>query len=114
MNRIKELRKQAGLTQKELSRKTSIGLRTLQNWEQEIVRVDPARAHHLAEYFDVNLSYLLGFTDKPDSNLRNLLFREVRKLKHIEAVRLGQKDYISENAVLNVIDKYVSTSWDSR
>lgn len=114
MNRIKELRIKAGLTQKELADKTCIPIRTLQNWENSLNRVDPLLADILAHHFNVSLSYLLGLSERPDRKLKDLLIREIRKLKHIEAVRLGKKDYISENAVLNVIDKYVSTSWDSR
>ena len=107
MNRIKELRIKAGLTQKELADKTHIPIRTLQNWENSLNRVDPLLADILANHFNVSLSYLLGLSERPDRKLKDLLIREIRKLKHTEVVRLGGENFISERAVLDIVDKYI-------
>ncbi|MCY7193415.1 helix-turn-helix transcriptional regulator [Streptococcus gallolyticus] len=69
MNRLKELRQAKKLTQQELIRilndnlKTSISLRTLQNWEvgKTPVKILPAKV--LADYFDVSIEYILGYDE---------------------------------------------------
>lgn len=64
MNRLKELRKEKGLTQKNLSKEIGIPLRTIQNWENGESNIKPEKAELLAEYFKVPISYLLGYDDK--------------------------------------------------
>ena len=60
-NRLKELRKEKGLTQKELASELSIPLRTLQSWENGERKIKPDKAQALADYFDVSVGYLLGY-----------------------------------------------------
>ncbi|WP_161979469.1 helix-turn-helix domain-containing protein [Streptococcus sp. S784/96/1] len=74
MNRVKELRKNKKLTQKELvvelskividkdtGKKFNISLRTLQNWESGESQIKPDKAQALADFFGVSVGYLLGF-----------------------------------------------------
>lgn len=63
MNRIKELRKEKKLTQKELAEKTGIPYRTLQRWENGETDIKSDKAQELADYFNVSVSYLLGYSD---------------------------------------------------
>lgn len=63
MNRLKELRKTTGLTQKSFSKEIGIPLRTLQNWENGESNIKPEKAKLLADYFSVPVSYLLGYDD---------------------------------------------------
>ena len=63
MNRLKELRKTTGLTQKSFSKEIRIPLRTLQNWENGESNIKPEKAKLLADYFSVPVSYLLGYDD---------------------------------------------------
>lgn len=63
MNRLKELRKEKGLTQKNLSKEIGIPLRTIQNWENGESNIKPEKAELLAEYFNVQISYLLGYSE---------------------------------------------------
>lgn len=63
MNRLKELRKKTGFTQKSFSKEIGIPLRTLQNWENGESNIKPEKAELLAEYFNVPVSYLLGYDD---------------------------------------------------
>lgn len=63
MNRIKELRKQKGVTMRKLSE--DIGLkseRTVSRWEKGD---NPTKKYHnkLAKYFNVSESYLLGYSE---------------------------------------------------
>lgn len=62
MNRLKELRKEKGLTQKNLSKEIGIPLRTIQNWENGESNIKPEKAELLAEYFNVQVPYLLGYS----------------------------------------------------
>lgn len=66
MNRLKELRRQKKQTQKELALELEIPLRTLQSWENGESNIKPEKAQQLANYFGVNVGYLLGYSDVPD------------------------------------------------
>ncbi|MFM1542791.1 helix-turn-helix transcriptional regulator [Helcococcus ovis] len=53
-NKIKELRKYKGLTQKELSKRTGIKITTISNYELQRRKLDVDVAARLANAFDVN------------------------------------------------------------
>ena len=72
MNRLKELRKKKGISQKEFSKEHNIPLRTLQSWENGESQFKADRGQQLAEYFDVSLNYLLGFDDEPHKSMYDL------------------------------------------
>ena len=72
MNRLKELRKKKGISQKEFSKEHNIPLRTLQSWEKGESQFKADRGQQLAEYFDVSLNYLLGFEDEPHKSMYDL------------------------------------------
>ena len=63
MNRLKELRKEKKLTQKELAEETDIPYRTLQRWENGETDIKSEKAEKLADYFGVSVGYLLGYDD---------------------------------------------------
>lgn len=63
MTRLKELRKEKKLTQKELAEETDIPYRTLQRWENGESQIKPEKAEKLADYFGVSIPYLLGYDD---------------------------------------------------
>lgn len=107
MNRLKELRKEKKLTQKELAEETDIPYRTLQRWENGETDIKSDKAEKLADFFGVNTAYLLGYSDFPDRKLRELLFHEIKAEKEYKVIRIGNENFISENRVLNIIDKYV-------
>ena len=108
MNRIKELRKEKGLTQKKLADIAEVSKRTLIYWENGESQIKTDKAEKLADYFDVNVSYLLGYSDFPARSLREILFHEIKAEKEYKVIRIGNENFISENRVLNIIDKYVS------
>lgn len=72
MNRLKELRKKKGISQKGFSKEHNIPLRTLQSWENGESQFKADRGQQLAEYFDVSLNYLLGFEDEPHKSMYDL------------------------------------------
>lgn len=60
MNRLKELRKNSGKTQKEVFEETGIPIRSIQNWENGKRQINLESAKQLADYFGVSIGYLLG------------------------------------------------------
>ena len=63
MNRLKELRKQKGLTQQELADEISVSKITILRWENEERQIKPEKAQQLADYFGVSVGYLLGYSE---------------------------------------------------
>lgn len=63
MNRLKELRKEKGLSQKALANELGVHYRTLQNWENGESNIKPEKAKLLADYFNVQIPYLLGYSE---------------------------------------------------
>ncbi|WP_423215872.1 helix-turn-helix domain-containing protein [Streptococcus equinus] len=107
MNRLKELRKEKKLTQEELAKILGISKRTLAYWEKGESRIKTEKAEKLADFFEVNTAYLLGYSDFPARKLKELLFHEIKAEKEYKVIRIGNENFISENRVLNIIDKYV-------
>lgn len=62
MNRLKQLRKEKGLTQNQLAKEISVHYRTLQNWENNKGQIKPDKIQQLADYFEVSDAYLLGYS----------------------------------------------------
>lgn len=72
MNRLKSLRKSknGGMTQQELAEAVSIPKRTIQRLENNESQIKPEKAQLLADYFGVEVPYLLGYdTDNTFSDL---------------------------------------------
>lgn len=62
-NKLREVRKAAGLTQKEVSEALNIPQNTLSNYENGKRKASQVVWQVLADYFDVSTSYLQGFSD---------------------------------------------------
>ncbi|HFU4463181.1 TPA: helix-turn-helix transcriptional regulator [Streptococcus suis] len=77
MNRLKELRKEKGLSQVAFSKEIGIPLRTLQSWENGESQIKPDKAQALADHFGVSVGYLLGYSEYSD---KFLAFDELRKI----------------------------------
>ncbi|CYT73123.1 transcriptional regulator [Streptococcus suis] len=69
MNRLKELRKEKGLSQVAFSKEIGIPLRTLQSWENGESQIKPDKAQALADHFGVSVGYLLGFSSESSKNV---------------------------------------------
>ena len=63
MNRLKELRKEKKLTQKELADYLGINEKTISRWENGESNIKPEKAKKLADYFDVSVEYILGYDE---------------------------------------------------
>ncbi|HEL2527434.1 TPA: helix-turn-helix transcriptional regulator [Streptococcus suis] len=68
MNKLKLIRKKAGVSQVKLSKETDIPLRTIQHWELGNT-IKPEKAKILADYFKVPVSTLLGYAENDKTRL---------------------------------------------
>ncbi len=75
MNRLKELRQEKKLTQQELAENIGVHYRTLQNWENGESQIKSDKAQQLADYFGVNVGYLLGY--EPEGMPKRSIYEEV-------------------------------------
>lgn len=67
MNRLKELWKEQGLTQKELGEKLKLDTSTIGKYERGVNEPNLSLCQVLANFFDVTPQYLVGWTDDPHS-----------------------------------------------
>lgn len=93
MNRLKELRKEKKLTQKELAQNIGAGLRTIQTWENGESQIKPDKAQQLADFFGVSVGYLLGY-EKMDT-IENI-FKEAEEYLGMTEDDLLSQDYSSK------------------
>jgi len=70
MNRLKELRQEKKLSQKEIAKEMSISEKTLSRWENGESQIKQEKAKQLADIFGVSVGYLLGYNDNLDMVLK--------------------------------------------
>ena len=63
--RLIELRKDMGLTQKEMSEKLHVNYRTYSSYERDETEPSDEFKIQLAKFYNVSLDYLLGIIDHP-------------------------------------------------
>ena len=63
MNRLKELRKEKKVSQKEIADFLGISEKTISRWENSENQIKPDKAEKLADFFGVSVGYLLGHDD---------------------------------------------------
>ncbi|MCJ2160627.1 helix-turn-helix domain-containing protein [Leuconostoc mesenteroides] len=63
MNKIRELRKAKGLSQRKLSEFTGVNLDSIQAYETGRRKIGMNNAWILADYFHVSIDYLVGRSD---------------------------------------------------
>lgn len=64
--RLKQLRKEKGISQLKLAMELSINQNTVSRYETGKLEADYATLIKLADYFNVSLDYLLERTDNPE------------------------------------------------
>ena len=79
MNRLKELRQKKGDTQEDVAKVMGVTRRGYQKWENGESQIKPEKARQLADYFGVNVAFLLGFEDKQNI-LKIIQSNEFKKL----------------------------------
>lgn len=74
MNRLKELRQEKKLSQKEIALELQVPPRTYQRWENGESQIKPDKAQQLADYFGVSVGHLLGYiSDEIYNTFKNSL-----------------------------------------
>lgn len=89
-NRIKELRKNKGFTQKELATLLGIGQTTVANYEQGTRVPDTEKLNNMADLFEITLDYLLGRSEKTSSSNKEVKSNNI-DLKYVNKIYL---DYL--------------------
>lgn len=68
MLRLKELRKEIGISQKQFAKDFGVGQNTVSRWETGDRLLDSETLNSVAEYFEVSTDYLLGKTEYRNEN----------------------------------------------
>lgn len=103
VERLRELRKKAGLTQRQLADALYVNRNTYQNYEAGSTQPDFAILKKIAQYFNVTIDYLLG---EEDANIVMITRKDFEAMK--EAGNRLQSAIIQ---LLSITDK-ISTSND--
>ncbi|HEN4675735.1 TPA: helix-turn-helix transcriptional regulator [Streptococcus agalactiae] len=80
MNRLKELRKEKKLTQEELAGEIGVSKITILRWENGERQIKPDKAQALADYFEVPIACLLGFSNVRDKDVVTISREEYESL----------------------------------
>ena len=92
--RLRDLRKDAGLTQAELGSILNINKHSISSYEREKSEPPDAIKIEIARYFHVSVDYLLGLTDNPNAHdSRHYVLRLSSKLP--PQARASLQDYAS-------------------
>lgn len=94
MNRLKELRKEKGMSQIALAKELGVSYRTWQNWETGVSSIKLDRLKKLCEIFDVDAPYLLGYnTVKNETDIKvSVLDEALEKLRAINNMLSVESD----------------------
>ena len=68
VNRIRDLREDADLTQEQVAKKLGYPTTTYQRWEENIHSIKLRDALNIAEFYNVSLDYLAGRTNCKNIN----------------------------------------------
>ena len=103
MNRIKELRRQRKLSQKALADIVGVSVRTIQKWENGETAIKAVKTKSLADYFEVDQGYLLGYSQNPgipEAEVKAIQLpkyqRHILKLQNIEISLMRDTGQLSE------------------
>ncbi len=106
-NKIKELRKQRGITQEQLASSIGISFQAVSKWENNITLPDITFAPLLASYFGVSMDELFDFNLKQiDSDINSIVneaykFRETNPQKSKDILEEGLNKYPDNDILLN-------------
>lgn len=116
-NRIKEVRKAAGLTIKELAEKTGeLSSARIGNWEQGTRSPGPTEARLLAKHLNVSASYLLCLTDNPhgelshsaNTGMRHIPVLDMKEAPHAAELIKGLEHIASKSIVIDSFNKFLN------
>lgn len=88
-NRIRELRKERGMNQKELGNILKVGQTTVSAWETGRNEPDNSSLHQMAKMFNCSIGYLMGYEN---SERRGLTEAQWQKYQ-AKLARIAQREY---------------------
>lgn len=97
MNRLKILRLNKGITQEQLANfindrlsenEKPISKMVISNWENNKHTIKPDKTQQLADFFEVNVGYLLGYEDNYPT--RNLILLDAL----LDVLNQSERDYL--------------------
>ena len=92
MNRLKELRQEKKLTQKELADKINVSKITVLRLENGESQIKPDKAQKLADFFGVSIAQLLGYDDNDfEKQIRIDTLNDILNKMHTAYVSLLEK-----------------------
>ncbi|MEC3637304.1 MULTISPECIES: helix-turn-helix domain-containing protein [Bacillus mojavensis subgroup] len=94
--RLKQARKKAGLSQKEVAQAVNSTEKTISNYERDYRDPDTVTLSKLSDLYDVSTDYLLGRKPKNMSKLDETLNEAIEELKNEETLLLMKDEDIDE------------------
>lgn len=88
--RLKSLRKEANLTQKEVAEKLGFDQKSYSFWENG--KRNPKNIQQIADFFNVSTDYLLGNTDIKSKNLETDLNKTLDTVKSFDGKPITDSD----------------------
>lgn len=102
MNRIKQLRSEAGLLQSDLAKQLKIRQNTVSNWETGRHEPDQDALREMSKIFGVSIDYILGNTDIKNpltsEDVSGLTDKQIKILQMMEKMTPEQQDEILRQA----------------
>ena len=98
--RLKELRKNKGLTQTALANLFAISNGAVGNWETGLRQPDHDTLTKIADFFDVSIDYLLGRTDEPSPSSPTL----DKQLEGIDFALYGETKDLTDAEKEKILD----------
>lgn len=106
-NKLKELRKDKGLSQQALAEQIGVHYRTLQNWENGKTHIKPEKAEQLASFFNVPVAHLLGYDDIGDliTDTEDSLKKGIEEQQKVGQQASSHYDYFLET-IFDVLNTF--------
>ena len=106
-DKIREARKAAGLTQRQLADKVNVSNTSISNWEKNLSRPDPDTIQHLCWALNVQPNYFFAVDNSPALPANIVPMPEMRKIPLVGTIACGEPILAEEN-----IEDYVSIPKD--
>ena len=88
--RLKELRAERDISQRELARALNVSIGAIGNWESRTRMPDAEKLQQIADFFDVSVDYLLGRTDAKNNSATHK--KGVIVLVNIDKIKILAKE----------------------
>ena len=106
-DKIREARKAAGLTQRQLADKVNVSNTSISNWEKNLSRPDPDTIQHLCWALNVQPNYFFSMETITALPSNILPMPEMRKIPLVGTIACGEPILAAEN-----IEEYVNIPKD--